>query len=99
MKAYVMTAETIIKDDSSSAEYRKAVPDTVEAFGGKFIARGGDVSCLRCLGCFRVCLPRGTAAACAERHFEDFVLRNGDYAVCLADGRGHPRSQSMRMRA
>jgi len=25
------------------AEYRKAVPATIDAFGGKFIARGGDL--------------------------------------------------------
>jgi uncharacterized protein (DUF1330 family) len=46
MKAYVIAAETIIKDDSSSAEYRKAVPATVEAFGGKFIVRGGELTLL-----------------------------------------------------
>ena len=28
------------------AEYRKAVPATIEAFGGKFIARGGSLTLL-----------------------------------------------------
>jgi uncharacterized protein (DUF1330 family) len=45
MKAYVVAAETI-KDDAVSAEYRKEVPATVEAFGGKFIARGGNLTLL-----------------------------------------------------
>jgi len=31
---------------------------------------------------------RGTATACAKHHFEDFVLRSGDHAVCLEGGRG-----------
>ena len=46
MKAYVLAAETIIKDESASAEYRKAVPATVEAFGGKFVVRGGNLTLL-----------------------------------------------------
>ena len=46
MSAYVIAAEAIIKDDSSSAEYRKRVPATVEAFGGKFIVRGGGLTLL-----------------------------------------------------
>jgi uncharacterized protein (DUF1330 family) len=45
MRAFVIAAETI-KDESMFAEYRKAVPATVEAFGGKFIARGGDLRLL-----------------------------------------------------
>jgi uncharacterized protein (DUF1330 family) len=46
MKAYVVATETIIKEDSASAEYRKAAPATVEAFGGKIIVRGGGLSLL-----------------------------------------------------
>ena len=49
---------------------------------------GGDVCGIRRLGCVRVRLSRGTAAARAERHFEDPVLRSGDHAVCLEGGRG-----------
>lgn len=45
MKAYVIAAETI-SDELASAEYRKAVPATVEAYGGKFIARGGNLTLL-----------------------------------------------------
>ena len=45
MKAFVVSAETP-KDESMSAEYRKAVPATLEAFGGKFIARGGNLKLL-----------------------------------------------------
>jgi uncharacterized protein (DUF1330 family) len=41
MEAFVIAAETI-KDESKFAEYRKAVPATLEAFGGKFVVRGGD---------------------------------------------------------
>ena len=47
---------------------------------------GGDVCGIRRLGCVRVRLSRGTAAARAERHFEDPVLRSGDHAVCLEGG-------------
>jgi uncharacterized protein (DUF1330 family) len=39
MKAFVVAAETP-KDESMFSEYRKAAPTTLEAFGGKFIARG-----------------------------------------------------------
>ena len=45
MKAFVIAAETI-KDEAMSAEYRKQVPATVEAFGGKFVVRGGDFKIL-----------------------------------------------------
>ena len=42
MKAFVIATETA-KDEAMFAEYRKAVPATIEAFGGKFIVRGGDL--------------------------------------------------------
>ena len=45
MRAFVIAAETV-KDESMFAEYRKAVPATIEAFGGKFIARGGGLTLL-----------------------------------------------------
>jgi uncharacterized protein (DUF1330 family) len=45
MKAFVVAAETP-KDDSMFSDYRKAVPATLEAFGGKFIVRGGDLKLL-----------------------------------------------------
>lgn len=45
MKAFVIAAETP-KDESMFSEYRKAVPATLEAFGGKFIVRGGNLKLL-----------------------------------------------------
>jgi hypothetical protein len=45
MKAYVVAAETV-KNEAMFAEYRKAVPATLEAFGGKFIVRGGNLKLL-----------------------------------------------------
>lgn len=41
--AFVVAAETITDEDKFS-EYRKAVPATLEAFGGKFVVRGGHLS-------------------------------------------------------
>jgi uncharacterized protein (DUF1330 family) len=43
MKAYVIAAETI-EDQAMFDEYRKAVPETVAAFGGTFIVRGGRLT-------------------------------------------------------
>ena len=43
MKAFVIAAETV-KDEAMFAEYRAAVPATVEPFGGKFIVRGGALT-------------------------------------------------------
>ena len=45
MKAYVIAAETI-HDEAMFAEYRRQVVATVEAFGGRFIARGGKYTML-----------------------------------------------------
>jgi uncharacterized protein (DUF1330 family) len=45
MKAFVVAAETPT-DELTFAEYRKAVPATLEAFGGKFVVRGGDLKIL-----------------------------------------------------
>jgi uncharacterized protein (DUF1330 family) len=45
MKAFVIAAETV-KDEAMFADYRAAVPATLEAFGGKFIARGGALTSL-----------------------------------------------------
>jgi uncharacterized protein (DUF1330 family) len=45
MKAFVVAAETP-KDESTFSEYRKAVSATLEAFGGKFIVRGGNLKLL-----------------------------------------------------
>jgi uncharacterized protein (DUF1330 family) len=45
MKAFVIATETA-KNEAMFAEYRKAVPATIEAFGGKFIVRGGDLKLL-----------------------------------------------------
>jgi uncharacterized protein (DUF1330 family) len=45
MKAFVIAAEPP-KDEAMFSEYRKAVPATLEAFGGKFIVRGGDLKSL-----------------------------------------------------
>ena len=45
MKAFVVAAETP-NDEIAFSEYRKAVPSTLEAFGGKFIVRGGALKLL-----------------------------------------------------
>jgi uncharacterized protein (DUF1330 family) len=45
MKAFVIATETL-NDEAMFAEYRKAVPAIIEAFGGKFIVRGGDLKLL-----------------------------------------------------
>lgn len=45
MKAFIIAAETI-KDEAMFSEYRKAVAATFEAFGGKFIVRGGNLTSL-----------------------------------------------------
>ena len=45
MAAYVIVNVTI-HDQSKYAEYIKLSPATVEAFGGRFVVRGGDVSVL-----------------------------------------------------
>jgi len=45
MKAFVIATETV-NDEAMFAEYRKAIPATIEAFGGKFIVRGGDLNLL-----------------------------------------------------
>jgi uncharacterized protein (DUF1330 family) len=45
MKAYVIAAETT-KDEAVFATYRKEVPATIAAFGGKFVVRGGQLTTL-----------------------------------------------------
>ena len=45
MKAYVIAAETT-KDEVVYATYRKEVPATIAAFGGKFVVRGGQLTTL-----------------------------------------------------
>jgi uncharacterized protein (DUF1330 family) len=45
MTAYLIAVETI-HDEAMFAEYRKQVVATVEAFGGRFIARGGKLTVL-----------------------------------------------------
>jgi uncharacterized protein (DUF1330 family) len=45
MKAFVIAAETPT-DESLFSEYRRAVPATLQAFGGKFIVRGGNLQLL-----------------------------------------------------
>ena len=43
MKAFVVAAESPA-DDALFSEYRKAVPATLEPFGGKFVVRGGNLT-------------------------------------------------------
>jgi len=43
MKAYAIFQERI-KDEEAFAAYRKVVLPTIEAFGGRFIVRGGTFS-------------------------------------------------------
>jgi uncharacterized protein (DUF1330 family) len=45
MTAYLIAAETV-SDEAMFAEYRKQVVATVAPFGGKFIARGGQLTLL-----------------------------------------------------
>jgi len=45
MKAYVIAAETVT-DQATFEEYRRVVAATLEAFEGKFIVRGGEISVL-----------------------------------------------------
>jgi len=45
MKTYLIAVETV-HDEAMFAEYRKHVVATVEAFGGRFIARGGKLTVL-----------------------------------------------------
>jgi len=45
MKAYVIAAETV-NDPAMFDLYRKEVPATVAAFGGQFVARGGNLTAL-----------------------------------------------------
>ena len=42
MSAYVI-AEVEVADPETFEEYRKLVPPTIEAFGGRYVARGGAV--------------------------------------------------------
>ena len=43
MKGYVI-AEAEVTDPALFEEYRKGVPETVAAFGGRFIVRGGAIT-------------------------------------------------------
>ena len=45
MTAYVIATETV-HDEAMFADYRKQVVASVEAFGGRFIARGGKLTVL-----------------------------------------------------
>lgn len=45
MKAFLIAAETV-KDEAMFARYRKEVLPTIEAFGGQFIVRGGNLTAL-----------------------------------------------------
>ena len=42
MSAYVIT-EVEVTDSEKFEEYRKMVPPTIEAFGGRYVVRGGAV--------------------------------------------------------
>ena len=45
MKAFAIATETV-SNEAMFAEYRKGVPATIEAYGGKFIVRGGNFKLL-----------------------------------------------------
>jgi uncharacterized protein (DUF1330 family) len=45
MTAYLIAVETV-HDEAMFAEYRKQVIATLEAFGGRFVARGGKLTVL-----------------------------------------------------
>lgn len=42
MPAYVV-AQVNVTDDEKFEEYRKRVPDSIAKFGGKYLARGGEL--------------------------------------------------------
>ena len=46
MPAYVIAKISAIHDQARYEEYKRLVPATLTPFGGRFIARGGDVSVL-----------------------------------------------------
>ena len=43
-KAYVIGHVTLTNPEKFMADYGSKVEDTIKAFGGKFLARGGEVS-------------------------------------------------------
>ena len=43
-KAYVIGHVTLTNAEKFMADYGSKVEDTIKAFGGKFLARGGEVS-------------------------------------------------------
>ena len=45
MSAYVI-AEVEVTDPGKFEEYRKLVPPTIEAFGGRYVVRGGAIGSL-----------------------------------------------------
>ena len=45
MSAYVI-AEVEVTDPGTFEEYRKLVPPTIEAFGGRYVVRGGAIDSL-----------------------------------------------------
>ena len=45
MSAYLIAVETV-HDEAMFAEYRKQIIATLEAFGGRFVARGGKLTVL-----------------------------------------------------
>jgi len=45
MSAFIIATETV-KDEAKFARYRKEVLPTIEAYGGKFIVRGGKLTTL-----------------------------------------------------
>jgi uncharacterized protein (DUF1330 family) len=45
MSAYLIAVETV-HDEAMFAEYRKQIVATLEAFGGRFVARGGKLTVL-----------------------------------------------------
>ena len=43
-KAYVMAHATLTNAERFVAEYGSKVEETIHAFGGQFLVRGGDIS-------------------------------------------------------
>ena len=43
-KAYVMWNATVTNPEKFVAEYGSKVEETIQAFGGQFLVRGGDIS-------------------------------------------------------
>lgn len=94
MKAYVVAALTT-RESGELAAYRAAVTDTLEAFGGRFLVRGGATTVLEeDWPHARLVLLEFPSRAAAEEWYASpayqailpLRLRNADGPVLIVDG-------------